>query len=132
MRFVYCSCLRTRRIVLTAYVVVPVGATIVTRTRRLHHGRTVTVARVAHARVAHARVAAAVGGAHILTNHHAGTIGKTTEGAERSGLVDAFAYRRYSTKFVEDEEYAKANQLGLWAMQFEYPWDYRKRIRSNQ
>ena len=44
----------------------------------------------------------------------------------------AFAYRRYSTKFVEDEEYAKANQLGLWAMQFVYPWDYRKRIRSNQ
>jgi len=44
----------------------------------------------------------------------------------------AFAYRRYSTKFVEDEEYARTNQLGLWAMQFEYPWDYRKRIRSNQ
>ena len=44
----------------------------------------------------------------------------------------AFAYRRYSTKFVEDEEYAKTNQLGLWSMQFEYPWDYRKRIRSNQ
>ena len=44
----------------------------------------------------------------------------------------AFAYRRYSTKFVEDEEYARANQLGLWSMQFEYPWDYRKRIRSNQ
>src|SRR5210317_558419 len=44
----------------------------------------------------------------------------------------AFAYRRYSTKFIEDEEYARTNQLGLWAMQFEYPWDYRKRIRSNQ
>jgi endonuclease YncB( thermonuclease family) len=42
----------------------------------------------------------------------------------------AFAYRRYSTKFVEDEEYAKTNQLGLWSMQFEYPWDYRNRIRS--
>jgi endonuclease YncB( thermonuclease family) len=42
----------------------------------------------------------------------------------------AFAYRRYSTKFVEDEEYARANQLGLWSMQFEYPWDYRNRIRS--
>ena len=44
----------------------------------------------------------------------------------------AFAYRRYSTKFVEDEEYAKTNQLGLWSMQFEYPWDYRNRIRSKQ
>jgi endonuclease YncB( thermonuclease family) len=42
----------------------------------------------------------------------------------------AFAYRRYSTKFVKDEEYAKTNQLGLWSMQFEYPWDYRNRIRS--
>jgi endonuclease YncB( thermonuclease family) len=42
----------------------------------------------------------------------------------------AFAYRKYSTKFVEDEEYAKTNQLGLWSMQFEYPWDYRNRIRS--
>ena len=42
----------------------------------------------------------------------------------------AFAYRRYSTKFVEDEEYAKTNQLGLWSMQFEYPRDYRNRIRS--
>tara|TARA_B100001093_G_scaffold396185_1_gene383218 strand:- start:77 stop:544 length:468 start_codon:yes stop_codon:yes gene_type:complete len=30
----------------------------------------------------------------------------------RSGF--AFAYRKYSKKFVEDEEYAKANKLGLW------------------
>ena len=28
----------------------------------------------------------------------------------------AFAYRRYSKKFIEDEEYAKENQLGLWSM----------------
>ena len=29
-------------------------------------------------------------------------------------------------KFVTDEDYAKANQLGMWSMKFEYPWDYRK------
>ena len=38
----------------------------------------------------------------------------------------AFAYRKYSTKFVEDEDYAKKNNLGMWSMKFEYPWDYRK------
>ena len=37
----------------------------------------------------------------------------------------AVAYRRYSIKFVEDEEFAKQNQLGLWSMTFDYPWDYR-------
>ena len=42
----------------------------------------------------------------------------------RSGY--AFAYRKYSKKFVADEEYAKANRAGMWAMIFEYPWDYRK------
>jgi|TARA_B110000438_G_C15695461_1_gene598743 endonuclease YncB( thermonuclease family) len=42
----------------------------------------------------------------------------------RSGY--AFAYRRYSKKFVVDENYAKANQVGMWSMKFEYPWDYRK------
>ena len=42
----------------------------------------------------------------------------------RSGY--AFAYRKYSKKFIEDENYAKANQLGMWSMKFEYPWDYRK------
>ena len=42
----------------------------------------------------------------------------------RSGY--AFAYRKYSTKFVKDEEFAKANKLGMWAMTFQYPWDFRK------
>ena len=42
----------------------------------------------------------------------------------RSGY--AFAYRKYSKKFIEDENYAKTNQLGMWSMKFEYPWDYRK------
>ena len=42
----------------------------------------------------------------------------------RSGY--AFAYRKYSTKFIKDEEFAKANKLGMWAMTFKNPWDFRK------
>ena len=42
----------------------------------------------------------------------------------RSGY--AFAYRKYSQKFVVDEDYAKINEIGIWSMKFEYPWDYRK------
>ena len=42
----------------------------------------------------------------------------------RSGY--AFAYRKYSKKFIIDENYAKANQLGMWSMKFEYPWDFRR------
>ena len=43
----------------------------------------------------------------------------------RSGY--AFAYRKYSKKFVSDEEFAKANKLGMWSMKFDYPWDWRKK-----
>ena len=39
----------------------------------------------------------------------------------------AFAYRKYSTKFIEDEDYAKKNKKGMWSMTFEYPWDYRRK-----
>ena len=42
----------------------------------------------------------------------------------RSGY--AFAYRKYSDKFINDEEFAKENKLGMWAMTFQYPWDFRK------
>ena len=38
----------------------------------------------------------------------------------------AFAYRRYSKKFIEDEDYARVNKKGMWSMILEYPWDYRK------
>jgi len=37
----------------------------------------------------------------------------------------AFAYRKYSNKYIEDEEYAKFNKLGMWSMEFQYPWNYR-------
>ena len=42
----------------------------------------------------------------------------------RSGY--AFAYRRYSKKFIPDEDYARINTIGMWSMKFDYPWDYRK------
>ena len=42
----------------------------------------------------------------------------------RSGY--AFAYRKYSKKFVKDEDFAKTNKLGMWSMSFKYPWDFRK------
>ena len=46
----------------------------------------------------------------------------------RSGY--AFAYRRYSKKFISDENYAKTNKIGMWSMEFQYPWDYRKALRD--
>ena len=43
----------------------------------------------------------------------------------RSGY--AFAYRKYSKKFIKDEEFAKENKLGMWSMQFEYPCRFRNK-----
>ena len=42
----------------------------------------------------------------------------------RSGY--AFAYRKYSKKFIKDEEFAKKNKLGMWSMKFAFPWNFRK------
>lgn len=39
----------------------------------------------------------------------------------------AFAYRKYSDKFITDEEFAKKNKLGLWKTEFSYPWEYRQK-----
>jgi len=38
----------------------------------------------------------------------------------------AFAYRKYSKKFIKDEDYARLNKKGLWSMKFIFPWDYRR------
>ena len=38
----------------------------------------------------------------------------------------AFAYRKYSRKFIKDERFAKKNKLGLWSMNFIFPWEFRK------
>lgn len=39
----------------------------------------------------------------------------------------ALAYRNYSAKYIEDEEFAKKNDKGIWQGNFENPWDFRKK-----
>ena len=39
----------------------------------------------------------------------------------------AVAYRKYSKKFVLQENLAKKDKLGLWAGTFEMPWTWRKK-----
>ena len=38
----------------------------------------------------------------------------------------AVAYRRYSRDYIEDENYAKKNKLGLWSGSFIHPEKWRK------
>jgi endonuclease YncB( thermonuclease family) len=38
----------------------------------------------------------------------------------------AVAYREYSTDYVDEEETAHAAHVGLWAGEFQMPWDWRK------
>lgn len=39
----------------------------------------------------------------------------------------AFDYTKYSkNKYRDDEEFARLNKFGMWSMEFEYPWDYKK------
>ena len=43
----------------------------------------------------------------------------------------AFDYPKYSKfKFSTHQDYAKKNELGLWKMKFEFPWEFRKKIRN--
>lgn len=39
----------------------------------------------------------------------------------------ALAYRRYSVRYVADEDKARAARLGIWGGEFQAPWDYRHR-----
>ncbi len=39
----------------------------------------------------------------------------------------ALAYRRYSTRYVPAEDEANGNRAGMWASQFEPPWEWRNR-----
>jgi len=39
----------------------------------------------------------------------------------------AVAYRKYSKKFVAQENLAKKEKLGLWEGTFEMPWEWRKK-----
>ena len=38
----------------------------------------------------------------------------------------ALAYRRYSTKYVADEDHAKGERAGIWAGEFIEPWNWRR------
>ena len=42
----------------------------------------------------------------------------------KNGL--AVSYRKYSTKYLNEEVYAKKNKLGIWQGKFEMPWEWRK------
>ena len=46
----------------------------------------------------------------------------------RQGL--ALAYRRYSTRYVPDEDAARSERLGLWSGAFAAPWDWRRQARD--
>ena len=46
----------------------------------------------------------------------------------RQGL--ALAWRRYSMRYVPDEDTARAERLGMWAGAFVEPWRWRKRNRA--
>ena len=39
----------------------------------------------------------------------------------------ALAYRKYNKIFIENENNAKKNLRGIWACDFEKPWDWRKK-----
>lgn len=45
----------------------------------------------------------------------------------RQGL--AVAYRKYSMDYVGQEEESKSARSGIWASEFEMPWDWRKSKR---
>ena len=38
----------------------------------------------------------------------------------------ALAYRRYSKEFVNEEAQAQTSKRGIWAGEFEVPWEWRK------
>jgi endonuclease YncB( thermonuclease family) len=42
----------------------------------------------------------------------------------------AVAYRKYSKKYVPNEQRARAGKRGLWSGTFEMPWHYRARVRK--
>ncbi len=48
----------------------------------------------------------------------------------RQGL--ALAYRKYSTRYVPDEDAARTEGRGLWSGEFSAPWNWRKQNRNRQ
>ena len=43
----------------------------------------------------------------------------------------AVAYRQYSMDYVDEEEIAKNNKVGMWLGNFSKPWNWRKRYGKN-
>ena len=52
--------------------------------------------------------------------------GEVDVGARLVRVGMALAYRRYANDYIADEEAARAARLGLWAGQFDAPWDWRR------
>ena len=55
---------------------------------------------------------------------------RTSDGDVNRKMVQsgwALAYRRYSNKYVNDEDQARWDGRGLWSMQFEKPWEWRRK-----
>jgi len=48
-------------------------------------------------------------------------------GAWLVGKGLALAYRRYSTAYIEEEAAAQAARTGIWAGDFDPPWEWRHR-----
>tara|TARA_Y100001934_G_C12091499_1_gene649487 strand:- start:35 stop:553 length:519 start_codon:yes stop_codon:yes gene_type:complete len=44
----------------------------------------------------------------------------------------ALAYRRYSRKYIEEENEAKAAKKGMWVGEFAAPWDWRRGERRKE
>ena len=42
----------------------------------------------------------------------------------------AIAYRYYSKDYIVDEEYARANKLGIWESEFEEPYIFRRQNKN--
>ena len=38
----------------------------------------------------------------------------------------ALAYRKYSKKYVKNENIAKSNRVGMWSGKFVEPWNWRR------
>ena len=64
-------------------------------------------------------------------------IGKcTADGDDISQLMVrngwALAYRKYSSAYVQDEEFAESNKLGMWSKDFSFPSEWRKSDRGDK
>ena len=63
----------------------------------------------------------------LSKDHLAALIGNSRIRCEWSRL--ALAYRRYTDKYVLQEDIAREAGAGLWSAEFVPPWDWRKGVR---